>query len=155
MTATERQAMSTPEIWLYADPCASADAAIAVALHLASVQAAPLHIVGVLEGWTDPVVDSTLGRRLAALFREDQEERLRELHAQARKVLGADRVSRELLHGEVGWHSLVAHAVARSPAMVVTPAEGTASRAQVPGDGLLRTSSRTPGGEASSRRHRC
>lgn len=107
------------EVWLYVDLESSAHAAIRVAVEACLRRRAPLRLVAVADVEEEPTEAPALRARLGAILREELRDRLAELAVFAGRRLGSDRVAVDLLDGEVGWHTLVGHAAALGPALVV------------------------------------
>jgi universal stress protein E len=107
------------EVWLYVDLESSAHAAMRVAIETCLRRRIPLRLVAVAGVEDDPTEAPALRARLGAILREELRDRLAELAAFAGRRLGSAMVEVDLLDGEVGWHTLVGHAAALGPALVV------------------------------------
>jgi nucleotide-binding universal stress UspA family protein len=107
------------EVWLYVDLDSSAHAAMRVAVEVCLRRRSPLRLVAVAGVEEDPAEAPALRARLGAILRDELRDRLGELAAFAGRRLGSAMVEVDLLDGEVGWHTLVGHAAALGPALVV------------------------------------
>jgi len=114
-------------IWMYADAQPSLEMAATTAIELAAKQGAALNIIGVLETEDEPLLETPAGRDLVRILRQDKQDRLNTVHAQASRELGTARVTSRLVEGEVAWHTLARQAVEEMPDLIVVPADDGAT----------------------------
>lgn len=118
---------SIKTVWLYSDAHGAMAEASQAAIETAKRHKASLTVLSVFETSEDPLLQTPLGRDVARLLREDKEQRLRKLEEEARRELPVESITRNLLEGQVAWHTLTAHAVKHHPELLVVPADGGAS----------------------------
>jgi universal stress protein E len=111
-------------VWVYVEARAPADQVIAAAAEAARRGDGTLTVVGAIGRTEDQVFQTTFGREILRMVREDRESRLRNLEELARSSLPPGRTRSTMLDGEVPWHSVVLHAIAHPPDLLVVPARG-------------------------------
>jgi universal stress protein E len=111
-------------VWVFVEAGAPASAALAAAAEAAQRGGGTLTVLGAVGRSEDQVFKTSFGRKVLRMVREERESRLRSLEDLARSSLPPGRVRSTMLDGEVPWHSVVLHAIARSPDLLVVPARG-------------------------------
>lgn len=111
-------------VWVYVEARAPANEALAVAVEAARRGGGALTVIGAIGRTEDRVFQTSFGREIMRMVRDDRESRLRHLEEMARSSLPPGRTSSVMLDGEVPWHSVVLHAVAHAPDVLVVPARG-------------------------------
>jgi len=111
-------------VWVYAEARAPASEALAAAAEATHRSAGTLTVIGAIGRSEDQVFRTSFGRKVLRMVREDRESRLRSLEELARSSLPPGRVRSTMLDGEVPWHSVVLHAIAHPPDLLVVPAHG-------------------------------
>jgi len=111
-------------VWVYVEARAPANEVLAAAVEACRRSDATLSVIGAIGRTEDRVFQTSFGREILALVREDRVARLRNLEEMARASLTAGRVRSTMLDGEVPWHSVVLHAIAEAPDLLVVPARG-------------------------------
>jgi universal stress protein E len=111
-------------VWVYVEARAAADEVIAAAAEACRRSDATLTVVGAIGRSEDRVFQTSFGREILRMVREDRVARLGHLEEMARASLAAGRVRSTMLDGEVPWHSVVLHAIAHPPDLLVVPARG-------------------------------
>jgi len=112
------------DVWMYAEARAPAEDALAAAVEAARRGGATLTVVGAIGRSEDRVFQTSFGREVMRMVREDREARARNLAEMARPSLPPGRTRWRVLEGEVPWHSVVLHAIAQAPDLLVVPARG-------------------------------
>jgi len=111
-------------VWVYVEARAPASEALAAAVEATLRSDGSLTVIGAIGLSEDQVFRTYFGRKVLRMVREDRESRLRSLEDLARSSLPPGRVRSTMLDGEVPWHSVVLHAIAKSPDLLVVPARG-------------------------------
>lgn len=111
-------------VWVFVEARAPATEALAAAVEATRRGGGVLTVLGAIGRSEDRVFQTSFGREILRMVREDRESRLRSLEEQARSTLPQGRVRSTMLDGEVPWHSVVLHAVAHPPDLLVVPARG-------------------------------
>ncbi len=111
-------------VWVYVEARAPANEVMAAAAEACRRSGAELTVVGAIGRTEDAVFQTSFGREILRMVREDRVARLGHLEEMARAALGAGRVRSTMLDGEVPWHSVVLHAIAHAPDLLVVPARG-------------------------------
>ncbi len=111
-------------VWVYVEARAPAEEALAAAVEAARRGGGTLTVVGAIGRSEDRVFQTSFGREILRMVRDDREARLRNLEEMARASLPPGRVRSIMLEGEVPWHSVVLHAIAHPPDLLVVPARG-------------------------------
>ncbi|MBK9516443.1 MAG: universal stress protein [Anaeromyxobacter sp.] len=111
-------------VWVYVEARAPAEQALAAAIEAARRGGGALTVVGAIGRSEDRVFQTTFGREILRMVRDDREARLRNLEEMARAALPPGRTRSTMLEGEVPWHSVVLHAIAHPPDVLVVPARG-------------------------------
>jgi universal stress protein E len=109
-------------VWVYVEARAPASEVMAAAAEACRRSGAALTVVGAIGRTEDPVFQASFGREILRMVREDRVARLGNLEEMARASLGPARVRSTMLDGEVPWHSVVLHAIAEPPDLLVVPA---------------------------------
>lgn len=110
------------QVWVYVDAVAPATELVSAGVEASRRSGATLTLVGAIGRAEDRMFQTSFGREILRIVRADREARLEELLGFARSSLPAERVRSTLLEGEVPWHSVVAHAVAHRPDLVMLSA---------------------------------
>jgi nucleotide-binding universal stress UspA family protein len=108
--------------WVYVDAALPIGDALAAGVEVARRDGGTLDVLAAIGRSEDRIFQTSFGAEILRVVREDRERRLRDVEILARDALGAGRVRATLLEGEVPWHSLVCHALAHGPDLVVAPA---------------------------------
>ena len=111
-------------VWVFVEARAPAGEALAAASEAAQRGGGTLTVIGAIGRSEDPVFQTSFGRKVLRMVREERESRLRSREEQARSSLPPGRVRSTMLDGEVPWHSVVLHAIAHPPDLLVVPARG-------------------------------
>lgn len=111
-------------VWVYVEARAPAGQALEAAVEAARRGGGALTVIGAIGRSEDRVFQTTFGREILRMVREDREARLRNLEEMARPSLPPGRTRSAMLEGEVPWHSVVVHALERPPDILVVPARG-------------------------------
>ncbi len=111
-------------VWVYVEARAPADEALAAAVEATRRGGGALTVVGAIGRAEDRVFQTSFGREILRMVREDREARVRNLEALARPSLPPGRTRWTMLEGEVPWHSVVLQAIAETPDLLVVPARG-------------------------------
>jgi universal stress protein E len=111
-------------VWVFVEARAPASEALAVAAEVTRRGDGTLTVIGAVGRSEDQVFRTSFGRKVLRMVREDRESRLRSLEDLARSALPPGRVRSTMLDGEVPWHSVVLHAIAHPPDLLVVPARG-------------------------------
>lgn len=111
-------------VWVYVEARAPASDALAAAVAATQRGDGTLTVVGAIGLSEDQVFRTYFGRKVLRMVREERESRLRSLEDLARPSLPPGRVRSTMLDGEVPWHSVVLHAIAHLPDLLVVPARG-------------------------------
>jgi universal stress protein E len=111
-------------VWVYVEARAPANEVLAAAAEACRRSDATLTVVGAIGRSEDRVFQTSFGREILLMVREDRVARLRNLEEMARTLLTSRRVRSTMLDGEVPWHSVVLHAIANPPDLLVVPARG-------------------------------
>ena len=111
-------------VWVYVEARAPASEALSAAVEATKRGAGTLTVVGAIGLSEDQVFRTYFGRKVLRMVREERESRLRGLEDQARASLPPAHVRSTMLDGEVPWHSVVLHAIAHPPDILVVPARG-------------------------------
>jgi nucleotide-binding universal stress UspA family protein len=111
-------------VWVYVEARAPASEVLAAAVEATRRGGGSLTVVGAIGRTEDRVFQTSFGREILRMVRDDRESRLRTLEEMARASLPAERVRSTMLEGEVPWHSVVLHAIAHPPDVLVVPARG-------------------------------
>ena len=112
------------KVWIYVEARAPASDALAAAAEATQRGDGTLTVIGAVGRSEDQVFRTSFGQKVLRMVREDRESRLRSLEDLARSSLPPGRVRSTMLDGEVPWHSVVLHAIAQSPDLLVVPARG-------------------------------
>lgn len=112
------------DVWVYVEARAPAEDALAAAVEAARRGGGTLTVVGAIGRSEDRVFQTSFGREILRMVREDREARARNLEEMARSSLPPGRTRWTMLEGEVPWHSVVLHAIAQEPDLLVVPARG-------------------------------
>lgn len=111
-------------VWVYVEARAPADQALAAAVEATRRAGGQLTVVGAIGRSEDRVFQTSFGRQILRMVRKDREARLHQLEALARPSLPPGRTRSTMLEGEAPWHSVVLHAMAHPPDVLVVPARG-------------------------------
>jgi nucleotide-binding universal stress UspA family protein len=111
-------------VWLYVEARAPASQALAAAVEATQRNEGTLTVIGAIGRSENQVFRTYFGRKVLRMVREDREARLHGLEDLARRSLPPGRVRSTMLEGEVPWHSVVLHAIAHPPDLLVVPARG-------------------------------
>jgi len=111
-------------VWVYVEARAPANEVLAAATEACRRSDAVLTAIGAIGRSEDRVFQTSFGREILRMVREDRVARLGNLEELARASLGAGRVRSTMLDGEVPWHSVVLHAIDGPPDLLVVPARG-------------------------------
>jgi universal stress protein E len=111
-------------VWVYVEARAPASEALSAAVEATKRGDGTLTVVGAIGLSEDQVFRTYFGRKVLRVVREERESRLRSLEDLARPSLPPGRVRSTMLDGEVPWHSVVLHAIAHPPDLLVVPARG-------------------------------
>jgi nucleotide-binding universal stress UspA family protein len=111
-------------VWAYVDSRAPATEVLANAVEATRRGGGALTLIGAIGRTEDRVFQTSFGREILRMVRDDREARLRTLEEAARSSLPPGRVRSTMLEGEVPWHSVVLHAIAHPPDVLVVPARG-------------------------------
>jgi len=111
-------------VWLYVEARAPASEALAAAVEAAQRSDATLTVIGSVGRSEDQVFRTSFGQKVLSMVRKGREAQLRSLVDLARPSLPPGRLSSTMLDGEVPWHSVVLHAIAHPPDLLVVPARG-------------------------------
>jgi universal stress protein E len=109
-------------VWVFAEARAPVGEALAAAAEATRRSEGTLTVIGAVGRSEDQVFKTSFGRKVLRMVREDRESRLRSLEELARSSLPPGRVRSTMLDGEVPWHSVVLHAIAHPPDLLVVPA---------------------------------
>ena len=112
------------DVWVYIEARAPASGALAAAAEATQRGDGTLTVIGAVGRSEDQVFRTSFGRKVLRMVREDRESRLHSLEDLARSSLPPGRVRSTMLEGEVPWHSVVLHAIAHPPDLLVVPARG-------------------------------
>lgn len=112
------------DVWLYAEARAPYTEALAAAAEAVRRGGGTLTVIGAIGRSEDRAFQTSFGREILRMVREDRVSRLRDQEAAARSSLPQGRVRSAMLDGEVPWHSVVLHAIAHAPDLIVVPARG-------------------------------
>lgn len=112
------------KVWIYVEPRAPASEVLAAAVEATRRGGGTLTVIGAIGRTEDRVFQASFGREIMRMVRDDREARLRDLEETARSSLPPGRTSSIMLEGEVPWHSVVLHAVAHPPDVLVVPSRG-------------------------------
>jgi len=110
------------QVWVYVEARAPANEVMAAAAEACRRSDAVLTVIGAIGRTEDRVFQTSFGREILRMVREDRVARLGNLEEMARASLGPGRVRSTMLDGEVPWHSVVLHAIANPPDLLVVPA---------------------------------
>jgi len=108
-------------VWVYVEAQAPATEALAATTEATQRGDGTLTVIGAVGRSEDPVFRTSFGQKVLRMVRES---RLRSLEDLARSSLPPGRVRSTMLDGEVPWHSVVLHAIAHPPDLLVVPARG-------------------------------
>jgi len=111
-------------VWVYVEARAPASEVLAAAVEATRRGDGALTVIGAIGRAEDPVFQTSFGREILRMVREDRESSLRNLEGMARSSLPPGRTRSTMLDGEVPWHSVVLHAIAHPPDLLVVPARG-------------------------------
>lgn len=112
------------KVWVYVDPRAPADPALAAAAEAARRAGGQLTVIGAIGRSEDRVFQTSFGRQVLRVVRKEREATLRDLEERVRPSLPPGRTRSTMLEGEVPWHSVVLHAIADPPDVLVVPGRG-------------------------------
>ena len=111
-------------VWVYVEALAPAGEALAAATEATRRSEGTLTVIDAIGHSEDQVFRTSFGQKVLRMVRMDRESRLRGLEDLARSSLPPGRVRSTMLDGEVPWHSVVLHAIAHPPDLLVVPARG-------------------------------
>jgi universal stress protein E len=111
-------------VWVYVEARAPADQVLAAAVEATRRGGGALTVIGAIGRSEDRVFQTSFGREILRMVREDRASRVRNLEELARSSLPPGRTRSTMLEGEVPWHSVVLHAIAHPPDILVVPARG-------------------------------
>ena len=111
-------------VWVFADARAPAGEALAAAAEATRRSEGTLTVIGAIGRSEDQVFRTYFGHKVLRMVRKDREALLRSLEDLARSALPPGHVRSTMLDGEVPWHSVVLHAIAHPPDLLVVPARG-------------------------------
>jgi universal stress protein E len=111
-------------VWVYVEARAPADQVLAAAVEATRRGGGALTVIGAIGRSEDRVFQTSFGREILRMVREDRASRVRNLEELARSSLPPGRTRSTMLEGEVPWHSVVLHAIAHPPDLLVVPARG-------------------------------
>jgi len=111
-------------VWVYVEARAPASEALAAAAEATRRSEGTLTVIDAIGRSEDQVFRTYFGHKVLRMVRKDREARLRSLEDLARSSLPPGRVRSTMLDGEVPWHSVVLHAIAHPPDLLVVPARG-------------------------------
>jgi universal stress protein E len=109
-------------LWVYVEGRAPSSEVLAAAAEATQRGEGSLTVIGAIGRSENQVFQTYFGQKVLRMVREDRESRLRGLEEAARSSLHRGRVRSTMLDGEVPWHSVVLHAIAHSPDILVVPA---------------------------------
>lgn len=116
--------LSLQRVWVYVEARAPASEVMEAAAEACRRSDAVLDVIGAIGRTEDRVFQTSFGHEILRMVREDRVARLANLEEMARASLGPGRVRSTMLDGEVPWHSVVLHAIADPPDLLVVPARG-------------------------------
>jgi len=111
-------------VWVYVEARAPATEVLGAAVETTRRSGGSLTLLGAIGRAEDRVFQTSFGREILRMIRDDREARLRSLVEMARPSLPPGRTSSTMLEGEVPWHSVVLHAIEHHPDILMVPARG-------------------------------
>jgi universal stress protein E len=111
-------------VWVFVEARAPGTEALAAAAEATRRSEGTLTVIGAIGRSEDQVFRTYFGHKVLRMVRTEREALLRSLEDLARPALPPGRVRSTMLDGEVPWHSVVLHAIAHPPDLLVVPARG-------------------------------
>ena len=111
-------------VWVFVEPRAPGSEALAAAAEATRRSEGALTVIGAIGRSEDQVFRTYFGHKVLRMVRKEREALLHSLEDLARSALPPGRVRSTMLDGEVPWHSVVLHAIAHPPDLLVVPARG-------------------------------